>query len=533
MQQCEYSISAENRLSVCDEVAELVSAFCGQYLKKKRDVLRYRLTVEECLLGWLTEESVGHTLTVATAKARFHAPTITLTFDGMQCNPYETEDKRIGGDAGFSALRILGLAPTYSYDNGINTLRFDVTANSNSEFRRFFIVLALAIAVGYLGPVLCAHSTLNVISNIFLLPVYNLLLNILNLIAGPLIFMSVAWGIFNIGDAMSFNKIGKTVILSYIKTDFLVCFLGLAAIPLFGLNFNAGQLGETYFSSFVNMVLDSVPANIVDPFSAGNTIQIILLAVVFGATVLFLGKKVSSLARAIEQANLLLQHILAAVSKLIPLLIFVVIVNLFWTDSFQIMQSSWKFFAILLGGTIVLCLGYLLLTSIRYRLNVFSLIRKISPSVAVAFLTACTTATLETTMNICTEKLGIKKSLTSFGVPLGMVVQNPVNCFNYFIITLFFASVYGVECSAIWYLTALVCCTVLAVATPPIPGGGVVVFSMLFLQLGIPTKAVAIVTAINMLADFLTTGGDVLFLFPSLIRIADKSGLLDIEQLRK
>jgi len=533
MQRYEYLITAENRLAICDKISEQVSLFCGELLKKNRDTLRFRLTVEECLLGWLTEDSVGHNIALVTDKKRLRAPTITLIYDGPQYNPYESEEKKIAGEAGFSALRILGLAPTYTYIGGENTLRFDVNPSTSTEFRNFLFVFLLAIFVGIAGIQWISPSALTLVSDTLLTPVYDLLLNILSLISGPLIFLSVIWGIFNIGDAMSFNKIGKSVIFAFIRNDFIVCLVGVAAIPLFGLSFRSAMLGESYFSNFVTLITNCVPGNIVGPFSDGNTLQIIFLAIVVGIGMLVLGKKVSSLSKVIEQANLLLQHLLAGISKLVPILIFVVIVTLFWANSFDVLLSAWKFFVILVGGTVAICLVLLLITCLRYKISLPKLMKKINPSVVVATLTACTTATLETSMDICSDKLGIKRSLVNFGVPLGMVIQNPINCFSYFIMTLFCASTYGVECSVVWYISALICCIILAIATPPIPGGGIVVFTMLFLQLGIPLEAIAIVSAMNMIADFLTTGGDVLFLFPSLIRVADKSDFLDLDCLRK
>ena len=99
-------------------------------------------------------------------------------------------------------------------------------------------------------------------------------------------------------------------------------------------------------------------------------------------------------------------------------------------------------------------------------------------------------------------------------------------------IVFFFADKYGVHCSVTWIAIAVFISAVVAIATPPIPGGGTVAYSILFLQLGIPKEALAIALALDVLADFLITAFDVLVLPMTLIQIASKLGMIDIEIVR-
>ena len=55
------------------------------------------------------------------------------------------------------------------------------------------------------------------------------------------------------------------------------------------------------------MILDIFPGNVFSPFVEGNTLQIIFLAFVIGLSMIFLGQRTSSVARAVEQIN----HIIA------------------------------------------------------------------------------------------------------------------------------------------------------------------------------------------------------------------------------
>ena len=52
------------------------------------------------------------------------------------------------------------------------------------------------------------------------------------------------------------------------------------------------------------------------------------------------------------------------------------------------------------------------------------------------------------------------------------------------------AEIYGVKISPVWLITALIIAVVLAVATPPIPGGALACYTILLLQLEIPAQAI-------------------------------------------
>lgn len=54
--------------------------------------------------------------------------------------------------------------------------------------------------------------------------------------------------------------------------------------------------------------------------------------------------------------------------------------------------------------------------------------------------------------------------------------------------------------------------TLLVIAMPPIPGAGMLVYTILFAQLGIPEEAMVLVVATDVIMDFCNTGVNVLLL---------------------
>ena len=81
--------------------------------------------------------------------------------------------------------------------------------------------------------------------------------------------------------------------------------------------------------------------------------------------------------------------------------------------------------------------------------------------------------------------------------------------------------------SVLWYAQLVISCLLYAVAVPPVPGGMLACYGMLLASLGIPTGALAVVTALDLLLDNLCAGGNVGAQIMQIVLAADSLGALD------
>ena len=154
------------------------------------------------------------------------------------------------------------------------------------------------------------------------------------------------------------------------------------------------------------------------------------------------------------------------------------------------------------------------------------------PTFLVALTTASSAASFSSNVTTCEKSFGIDESLVSFGIPLGMVVHKPMGAIYDQLVLFFFAAKYGVSCSVGWLVIAVIISTVIAIATPPIPGGGAVGYTVLFAQMGIPMEALAIALTIDIITDFIITAFEMLALPLSLVNIAASLGMIDEKILK-
>ncbi len=514
----------------CDEIAEQITLFCEQQKIERKDTLRYRLTAEECLLYWMKEGCEGKKVRLRMGY-RMLAPFILVEAEGEPLDPYRVDQEDFGSYSS-DILANLGLAPEYSYDGSCNRLLFRIQRKRPNQIIVIISVIFLAALVGILGQMFIPEAARSIVLNGIINPIYDTFFKILSCIAGPMIFLSVTWGIYGIGDSVTLGRVGKRLMLRYFGMTFLAAACCVVCFPMFGNQLYQGGWQEGQLSSIAELILGIFPSNIVEPFATGNTLQIIFLAIVIGIAMLFLGQKTSAVARGIEQVNYLVQFLMKLISRLVPFVIFLVVLNLIWSGNLSNFGNIWHFLLIYVFAALVIVAAFLFTLSARHKVNPMLILRKSMDTFLIALTTASSAMAFSSNMNVCQYRFGISPSLCSFGIPLGMVMHKPFSAVYNLLLVFYFASVYEIKCSVTWLIIAVIVCTIVAVATPPIPGGGVVAYAILFTQLGIPSEASAIAITIDMLTDFFLTAFEMLCMPFSLVNSAARLNMIDREVLR-
>lgn len=179
------------------------------------------------------------------------------------------------------------------------------------------------------------------------------------------------------------------------------------------------------FSELFQMILDIVPGNFLTPFTEGNPLQIIFVAVLIGMAMLILGNKATVAAAFVEQSNYIVQLIMEAVSSIVPLFVFGSILTMVVGNDFSIFMHTYKLLPAMLIGDAIAMGAYLMLVCARRKVHPGLLLKKMMPTFLIALTTASSSAAFGVNMECCEKELGIDKRIVNFGVPLGQVIFMP------------------------------------------------------------------------------------------------------------
>lgn len=87
--------------------------------------------------------------------------------------------------------------------------------------------------------------------------------------------------------------------------------------------------------------------------------------------------------------------------------------------------------------------------------------------------------------------------------------------------------IYGVDVSLITLIIAMVIATMLSIASPPVPGGLMACYAIMFAHFSIPNEALAVAMTLSVFMDFFETAANI-SVVPAIIAVsADRLGMVD------
>ena len=519
-----FQFSNSNIDLACEEV--------GKFLEKagveRREALRSRLMFEEILLEYQTKFGEEATFGIRLAKRLFSIK-VELIVEGASHNALVKNSDE--NDVIQGLLAGAGLAPTWSYKNGKNYVVFSLKKKPLSGTVKMLAAIGLAVIVGMLLHFLPEGLRVGV-NDYLLTPVTDAFMGLISAVSGPLIFFSVLGSICSMGNMETLGKIGsKTITIILLYMAVIAIFMTAFACLFYPVSLGGG--GSSDFSQILDLIYDIIPTNLFEPFITGNALQLIFISVIVGLAMLVLSARVSGVFQMVQQLGSIVQTMMSGLSSMLPILIFVLFTGMISNGKFEAILDSWKTVLIIV-----------LMAAVTYVLNIFRLaiVQKVSPVVLfkkawptlmICLTTASSAAAFSTNVRDANKKLGIDKKLVDFGIPLGQVLFMPGFVAILFGMAAGFAEPAGIEITLPWVIIGCVTSLLVSFAIPPVPGGAMMGFTVVFAQMGIPMEVMGIALAINAITDFPCTACNVSLWQLTMIDVADALHMLDKETLRK
>lgn len=344
------------------------------------------------------------------------------------------------------------------------------------------------------------------IAETFIKPFGNLFLNLLKFIVVPIVLFSIMNGVISMKDIKKVGSIGGKTLLYYMGTTFFAVTLGLLIANIFkggfpvlstsGLEYTASES-----PSFIQTLIGIFPSNIVQPMAEASMLQVIVIALLFGFGTIIAGKKGEAFGNFVESANEVSIAVMSFIIKLSPIGVFCLITPVVAVNGPQILGS-------LAFVLLVAYIGYILHATIVYSLTVKILagisplkyFRGMAPAMIMAFSSASSVGALPLNLE-CVEKLGAKKEVASFVLPLGATINMDGTAIYQGVCAVFIASCYGINLTLPQQIVIILTAVLASVGTAGVPGSGMIMLAMVLQSVGLPVEGIALVAGIDRLFD--------------------------------
>lgn len=399
------------------------------------------------------------------------------------------------------------------------------------------LALHWQILLGMLAGVLVGLLAVQLDFNQFVIdwikPFGTIFINLLKLIAIPLIVASLIKGISDLKDISKLSAMGGRTIGIYLMTTVVAISLGLLIVNVvkpghlvkeetrtemmdkFG-GEAAGKIADAERQKGqgpLQPLVDMVPDNIFGAATSnGNMLQVIFFVIFFGIGMILIPEaQAKPVKDFFDGTNEVILKLIDLIMLGAPFGVFALLAALVVElPSVDLFVALLGYAACVAGGLLLLIAGfYPTLVRIFTKRSYSFFFNGISPAQLLAFSTSSSAATLPVTMERVEEHLGVDEEVASFVLPIGATINMDGTALYQGVAAVFIAQTFGMGLDLGAQLGIILTATLASIGSAAVPGAGMVMLVIVLGQAGIPEVGLALIFAIDRPLDMLRTVANV------------------------
>lgn len=399
-----------------------------------------------------------------------------------------------------------------------------------SKLPLWFWILT-GLVCGSIWGVVTVSYGLHDFTGLYIKPWGTIFLNLLKLVAIPLIFLSLITGITSLSNTSKISRLGAKTIGFYVITTVIAICLGLLLANLIkpGSNFPetlkqnlldkySSPAGYEYRANQegpLGYIVNIVPDNFFRALTDNNAmLQVIFFSFLFGIALIKIpSSKSKKVIEIIESLNEVILKTVEYIMLFAPFGVFALIAGIIPDFAGKDVGNVPVLFYSLGKYMITVVIGLISIILIIYPSIIYIFNRKaarkfyrgIFPAQIVAFSTSSSAATLPVTMKCCEDNLGLPKKITRFVLPVGATINMDGTSLYQAVATVFIAQVFGHDLTLADQLTIVFTATMASIGSAAVPGAGIIMLVMVLQSVGLSVQGISLIIAVDRILDMLRT----------------------------
>ena len=373
----------------------------------------------------------------------------------------------------------------------------------------------------------------------FISPFGTIFLNLLKLIAVPLVVSSLITGVASLSDTKKLSRIGWKTIALYISTTAVAVSIGLILVNVLE---PGSYIPESYQESLsseyidkaankqelansiqdnrgpLQPLVDMVPSNMFSAASNNsNMLQIVFISIIFGIALIGIDRKFSQPVLAfLEGINQMIIKLVEMIMYFAPYGVFALIAKTISSVSGDISQigsilSALLFYmgVVILGLFVHMGITYITILKVFTNMDLKHFFKSMAPVQLLAFSTSSSGATLPVTMKRCEKDLGVSEEISSFVLPLGATINMDGTALYQGVAAVFIAQAIGMDLTFANQFTIVATAVLASIGTAAVPGAGIIMLVIILEAINVPSEGIALILGVDRILDMIRTATNV------------------------
>ena len=399
--------------------------------------------------------------------------------------------------------------------------------------------ILIGLAAGVAFGIFAALNQMGDFTRDWVTPFGTLFVNLLKLIAMPLVFASLVTGIASLADVTKLSRMGGRTIGIYLLTTVISITIGLVVVnvlepgkslpPEVSADLQASYVGEIEGRADtidsvrergpLQPMVDIVPQNIMAALSQNiRMLQVVFFALFFGVCLILVPNENTNVIKSfIQGMNDVIIKMVDLIMYIAPVGVFALIAGTITAVAGDNIQTVLSLLSSLGFYTMVVILGLFLHVLLVYctfvhfftRFSLKEFFVGIAPAQLLAFSTSSSAATLPVTMECVEDNLGVKNEVASFVLPLGATINLDGTALYQAVATVFIAQALGMELDLAAQLTIVLTALLASIGTAPVPAAGIIMLVIVLESVGVPSSGIALILGVDRILDMVRTATNV------------------------
>ena len=395
--------------------------------------------------------------------------------------------------------------------------------------------IIIGLVLGLIFGVLAAANGWSGFTTNWIAPFGKIFINLLKLIAVPLVLSSLITGVASLSDLKKLSRIGGKTITIYIVTTAISVTIGLVSVNLLKPGDSVPEdmkvkLQETYKSAAsgkleaadqikerrpLQPIVDMVPSNFFSSASNNrNMLQVVFVALIIGIALIQIPKnKARPVLDFMEGINDLVIKLVDNIMLMAPIGVFALIADTITSiagdnlNNVLELLSALGFYmlVVIIGLTIQMVFTYTAVLKIFSNMSLKKFYQGIAPAQLLAFSTSSSAATLPVTMERCEDELGVSEEVSSFVLPLGATINMDGTALYQAVAAVFIAQTLGMDLTLGAQLTIVLTAVLASIGTAAVPGAGIIMLIIILEAIGVPSAGIALILGVDRILDMMRT----------------------------
>lgn len=395
--------------------------------------------------------------------------------------------------------------------------------------------IIIGLVLGLFYGIFAASQGLGNFTSAWVAPFGKIFLNLLKLIAVPLVLSSLITGVASLSDTKKLSRIGGKTITIYIATTAVAVTIGLVSVNILQPGDTVPEdmklkLQETYEvaasgrleaandaknRSFLQPIVDMVPDNVFSSASNNrNMLQVVFVAIIVGIALIQIPKnKGKPVLDFFEGINELVIKLVDNIMLFAPIGVFALIADTITSvagnnlnNIIELLSAlGYYMLAVIIGLILQMLITYTTVLKIFSKMDLKTFYKGIAPAQLLAFSTSSSGATLPVTMERCEDELEVSEEVSAFVLPLGATINMDGTALYQAVAAVFIAQTLGMDLTLGAQLTIVFTAVLASIGTAAVPGAGIIMLIIILEAVGVPSAGIALILGVDRILDMMRT----------------------------